>query len=98
MRGVDWKLRARAKFIWAWNGGGGGGVGDRGSDGGVKCVGVEDGSVGCIGCCEGGGGESSGEGSASLEGVTLDGDSSCVGGGVGVCVDVASNIEPNFLI
>ena len=48
-RGLVLKFNVRAKLISAWNGGGGDGVGDRGGDGVEICVGVEDGSVGCIG-------------------------------------------------
>ena len=98
MRGVDVKFSVRAKFIWAWNGGGGGGEGGGGSDGGEICVGVDDGSVGCIGCWEGGGDKSAGEGVASFEGVILDGDSSCDDGGMGVCADISSYIKLNFVI
>ena len=84
MRGVDWKLRARAKFIWASNGGGVGGVGGGGGDGGVKCVGVKDGSVGCIGCSDGGGGVSAAGIMSFGRGGTSEGDSSGIDGGVGV--------------
>lgn len=98
MRVVDVKFNVMAKLILAWNGEEDGRLSCGGGDGVNSCVGVDYGSVGCIGRCGGGGDESTGEEVTSFEGVILKGDSSCVDGGMGIFADILVYISSNFII
>ena len=84
---MDVKLKVSAKFILTWNGGVGGREGD---DGIEMCVGVDNGSVGCIGCCEGGG-DDGGVTSGGATGYWSD-------DGAAVVADMSTNIVFNLII
>ena len=92
VRGLDKKFNVSAKLISAWNGGV---VGAEGG-GGIKiCLGADDGSVGCIGCWEGGGDD----GGMGCGGVTSGGATGCWSDdGAAVVADMSANIVFNLVI